>query len=58
VTLLWNPGEVPSNHKALDSPLTSAEGLGLEGWGEGLRVSGEGPRVWGGLRDEGCGLRV
>ena len=58
MTLSWEPGEVPSNHKALDSPLTSAEGLGLKGWGLGLRVSGVVLRVWGGLRDEGLGFRV
>ena len=53
-----NPREVLANHKVLDSPLTSAEGLRSEGWGSGLRVSGVGHRVWGGLRDEGLGLRV
>ena len=45
VTRSWNPGEVLSNLKPLDSPLTSAEGLRFEGWGLGLRVSGVGLRA-------------
>ena len=53
MTLWWNPGEVPSHHKALDLPPTWAEDLRSEGWGDGLRVSGVGLRVWGGLGDEG-----
>ena len=58
MTLSWNPGEVPSNHKALDSPLTSAEGSRFEGWGLGFMVQGVGLRVEEGLRDEGFGFRA
>ena len=52
MTLAWNPGDVPSHLKALDSPLTSAEalgfgvrGIGFGVWGLGLMVSGAGLRV-------------
>ena len=58
MTLSWNSGEVLSNHKVLDSPLTSAEGLRFEGWDLLFRASGVGLRVEGGLRDKGVGFRV
>jgi hypothetical protein len=45
----YHPGEVPSSHKALDSPLTSADNLRSGGWGLGLRVSGKGSGFRGGL---------
>ena len=58
MSLSWNPGEVPSNLKALNSPLTSAEDLRFEGSGFGSRGLGAGRRVSGGLGDKGSGFRV
>ena len=52
---------MPSTHKALDSPLTSAEGVRSEGWGSGLMISegwGSGLGVQGGHTDEGLGFGV
>ena len=42
--LPWDPRDVPSNPEALDSPLTSSEGLGFWGSGVGFRVPGSGFR--------------
>jgi len=60
LALPWDPRDVPSNPKALHSPPTSCEGVGLMGPGVGCRgsssvfrfldfwfqVEGEGFKVW------------